>query len=153
MNTKSLIVVLVGISMVLSGVALAALPAPTNLSALVGADTVNFDWDDVTGAAKYSVDVEGTATYWDDVLLAEVTAEVEVSFGTSDRTDGGDMAESYLNVPVDDIAAAIASQLGIAADDVISLDGLAKVKALAPGKGAGSQNNPFSGSVDLDLTF
>jgi hypothetical protein len=134
-------------------VLLAALPAPTGLIVNVdtGAGTVAFDWDDVPGAAKYSVDVEGTVTYWDTILLVEATAEVEVSFGTSDRTDGGDMADSNLTITLDDPAAAIAAQLGIAPGDLISFAGEAKVKALDPGKGAGAQNNPFSAPAALSV--
>jgi hypothetical protein len=150
MNTRRIIVVLMVAC--LPAVLIAALPAPTGLSVTVGSSTVDLDWDDVVGAAKYSVDIEGTVTYT-DAILGEVTADVEVSFGTSDRTDGGDMADSDLTITIDDLALAIATELGISTDDLDSLDGSAKVKALDPGKGAGSQNNPFSDPVELDVTF
>jgi hypothetical protein len=146
MDTKRICTVLMVASLLTPAVALAELPAPENFTV----DTVSipgalvFDWDNVEGAVKYSVDVEGTVTYWDELLLAEAQAEVGLSFGTSDRTDGGLMGDSNLTVAVEDIAAAIAAQLGILPEDVMSLDGCAAVKALAPGKGAGSQNNPFS---------
>ena len=153
MNAKRMIAVLAGICLVVPAVAL-ALDAPTGLSAVVGADTVSLDWDDnVIEAVKYSVDIEGMVTYWDAILLAEATASVEVSFGTSDRTDGGVMGDSDLTIAIDDLAAAIAAELGIPAGDVISLDGIAKVKALDPGKDKGRQNNPFSTPVDLDVVF
>ena len=96
---------------------------------------------------------EDTVTYWDEILGDEATASVEVSFGTSDRTDGGEMGDSDLTIAIDDLAAAIAAELGIVADDVIALDGSAKVKALDPGNGKGRQNNPFSDPTDLDVTF
>jgi len=134
------------VSLLTPAVALAELPVPENFTV----DTVTipgaviFDWHDVEGAVKYSVDVEGTVTYWDALLLVEAQAPVELSFGTSDRTDGGLMGDSNLTVALADIAAAIAAQLGILPEDVISIDGCAAVKALAPGKGAGPQNNPFS---------
>lgn len=153
MKTKRMMVVVAAVALVGPALVL-ALDAPTGLSATVGADSVFFDWDDVPGAVKYSVDVEGVVTYYDALLPGEVQVEVEVSFGTSDRTDGGEMGDSDLTVLIDDIAAAIAAELGIPVGDVLSLDGWAKVKALAPGHGAGSQNNPFSNpSVELDLTF
>jgi len=150
MNTKRLTVVLVSIALVMPAVLLAALPAPTGLVVTVdtGAGTVAFDWEDVADAAKYSVDVKGTVTYtYLNELLEEVqgTAEVEVSFGTSDRTDGGDMIDSNLTITIEDLRAALATALGILPEDVLSLDPAeAKVKALDPGKGAGAQNNPFS---------
>lgn len=153
MKTKRMMVVVAAVALVGPALVL-ALDAPTGLSATVGADSVVFDWDDVPGAVKYSVDVEGVVTYYDALLPGEVQVEVEVSFGTSDRTDGGEMGDSNLTVLIDDIAAAIAAELGIPVEDVLSLDGWAKVKALAPGHGAGSQNSPFSNpSVELDLTF
>jgi hypothetical protein len=157
MNTKRLAAIVVPVSLVIPALVMAALSAPTGLVVTVdaGAGTVNFDWADVVGAVKYSVDVEGMVTYTDTVAIppVEVETEVELSFGTSDRTDGGDMADSDLTVTIEDLAAALAAQLGITADDLISLDASAKVKALAPGKGAGSQNNPFSDPAPLSLTF
>ena len=129
------------------------LPAPTGLTVT----DLSFDWDDVVGAEKYSLDIEGTVRYWvyDEILLVDVEteAEVELSFGTSDRTDGGLMSDSDLTISIDDLAAAIAAQLGVDVGDLISLDGSAAVKALDPGKGHGAQNNPFSSSVDVDVDF
>lgn len=157
MNTKRLAAILVPVSLAIPALVIAALPAPTGLVVNVdtGAGTVGFDWVDVLGAVKYSVDVEGTVTYMNTAAIppVEVETEVELSFGTSDRTDGGDMADADLTITIDDLAAALAAQLGIATDDLISLDASAKVKALAPGKGAGSQNNPFSDPAALSLAF
>lgn len=118
---------------------------------------IGLDWDVVEGAVKYSVGIEGVATYdlydysgLDPVLIEEgVTAEVEVSFGTSDRTDGGEMGDTDLTITLDELAAAIAAELGIPVEDLISIDELTyKVKALAPGKDKGRQNNEFS-SVEV----
>lgn len=152
MNAKRVIALLAGICLVVPAVAL-SLDAPTGLTALVGTDAVSLDWEDVTDAVKYSVDIEGAVTYWDAILPGEVVAPVEVSFGTSDRTDGREMGDSDLTIAIADLAAAIAAELGISPDDVISLDGIAKVKALEPGKDKGRQNNPFSDPVDLDVDF
>ena len=152
MNAKRMIAVLAGICLVVPAVVL-ALDAPINLSVVVGVDAVSLDWDDVTDAVKYSVDIEGAVTYWDAILVAEATVPVEVSFGTSDRTDGGVMGDSHLTITIDDLAAAIAAELGVLPADLTSLDGIAKVKALDPGKDKGRQNNPFSDPVDLDVFF
>ena len=160
MKTKRLILTLTIVSLLMAVPAFALLAAPTNLTVDVdnGAETVDFDWDPVTGAVKYSVDVEGTVTYYDDSAAVEVEAEVEVSFGTSDRTDGGLMGDDDLTITFEELADAIADELGLAPeDDLISLeDATAKVKALDPGKNKGRQNNPFSDpptDFDEDVTF
>jgi hypothetical protein len=157
MNTKKLTVVAMSVALVTP---VLALLAPTGLTVNVdaGAGTVAFDWEDVADAVKYSVDVEGTVTYtYLNELLEEVegTAEVELSFGTSDRTDGGDMIESDLTITFDELLAAIAAALPVPPVQILSLDPAeAKVKALAPGKGAGAQNNPFSDPpVPFSVTF
>jgi len=129
-----------GITLIFGPWAMAAstptLPAPTGLTCIVDADSVNFDWEDVLGANKYSVDVEilisGT---WDEGVI------VKLSFGTSDRTDGGLMGDSYLDVP---FTAFVYDLDGdpLTPPDQLFGDAKAKVKALnPPGK---SQNNPFS---------
>lgn len=129
--------------------ALAALPAPENLTAAVASGDLVLDWDDVAGAAKYSVDLELTVTYATDG--EPQTVEVELSYGTSDRADGGDMADSDLTIPLAIILEDIAAELGVDPSEITSLEavGTAKVKALDPGKGKGRQNNPFSAPVDL----
>lgn len=148
MKVKRIVLVL---TMVLAVSVIAApLPAPTGLTVVVGSTDVALDWDDVTGATKYSVDIEGTVVYLDS---EEVEADIELSFGTSDRTDGGEMGDSYLNISIDDLKDAIALELGISVDDLVSLDAEAKVKALSPGKGKGRQNNPFSLPAECDVTF
>jgi len=150
MKAKRVILMLTVVSLIVA-IPVFALPAPTGLLVNVGVDAVECDWDDVIGAAKYSVDIEGDVTI--DGVIG--TVPVEVSFGTSDRAEG-DMADSDLDIPIDDLAAAIAAELGVAVEDLISLDdAYAKVKALNPGKGNGKQKNPFSDlagpfSVDFD---
>jgi hypothetical protein len=114
-----------------------ALPAPTGLSYTLGADSVNFDWEDVAGATKYSVDVEVLVSgTWDEGVI------VKLSFGTGDRTDGGVMGDSYLNVPLE----AFVYDLNLdGTPDPLYGEARARVKALnPPGKGVQSQNNPFS---------
>jgi hypothetical protein len=123
---------------------LAALAAPLNFTAIVSGDDVVFDWDPVVDATKYSVDIEAEVTV---AALGEET--VELSFGTSDRTDGGDMSDSDLTVPIATILSEIAAELGVDEADIISFDATAKVKALNPGRGKGRQNNPFSNTADF----
>jgi len=140
MKKTILISLIMGITLMFGSWAMAAsaptLPAPTNLTCTVDADSAYFDWDDVSGANKYSVDVEvlisGT---WEEGVI------VELSFGTSDRTDGGLIGDSNLDVPLVDFAYDLDGDPETPLD-VLSGAARAKVKALnPPGK---SQNNPFS---------
>lgn len=121
------------------------LDAPENFTATVSGEDVLFDWDDVEGADKYSVDIEAEVTV--DGVIDPVL--VELSYGTSDRTDGGDMADSDLTVPVSMLLDDIAAELGVPVESILSVDATAKVKALNPGKGNGAQNNPFSDPDDF----
>jgi hypothetical protein len=130
----------------------ASLPAPANLTVDVGPADLDLDWDDVQDAMKYSVDIEGIVTFLDSEDL-EVEADIELSYGTSDRTDGGAMGDSDLNILIEDLADAIALELGISVDDLLWLDAEAKVKALAPGKNKGRQNNPFSDPYEFSVDF
>jgi hypothetical protein len=156
MNARRFIVVVMVAC--LPVVLLAALDAPTGLT-VSGDDPIELEWNPVADAAKYSVDIEGLVTYWTTILVDdeevpfEAQAEVGVSFGTSDRTDGLEMSEPSLTISIEALADAIADALGVDAGDLVSLDGSAKVKALDPGKGKGPQNNPFSDPVDLDVDF
>jgi hypothetical protein len=118
--------------------AMALLDAPTGLNCTVEAEGVYFDWDDVAEAVKYSVDVELPVDPDGDGTPDMI---VELSFGTSDRTDGGLMGESNLYVPLTEFVYDLDGD-GIA--DPLSGLASGKVKALAPGKGKGRQNNPFS---------
>lgn len=107
---------------------------PTNLACTADDDSVYFEWDAVDGATKYSVDVE--------VLISGIWEEgviVKLSFGTSDRTDGGLMGDPNLDVLFSEFLYDLDGD-GIL--DPVYGDAKAKVKALnPPGK---SQNNPFS---------
>ncbi len=155
MNTRRFSIVLMVVCLPIA--LLAALPAPTGLTVTAGETGVALDWDDVEGATKYSVDLEGTVnyTYWDETLGTEVpaTADAEISFGTSDRTDDALMSDSNLTITLDELAAALAARLGVDTSEVVSFEGSAKVKALNPGKGNGPQNNPFSDSAAVSVTF
>ena len=150
MKVKRVMLIL---TMVLAVSVIAApLPAPENLTVDVSPTELALDWDDVEEAVKYSVDIEGTVVYLDSEDQ-EVEADIELSFGTSDRTDGGAMGDSDLTILIDDLADAIASELGISVDDLVWLEAEAKIKALAPGKNKGRQNNPFSDQEGFSVDF
>lgn len=110
------------------------------------------DWTDVPGARKYSVDIEGTVTYIDPCSQTEQNIEVELSFGTSDRTDGGSMQDSDLIIYISEMDyAVIYAMFDHGIDPTVLRDltswqlvGMAKVKGLNPGKGSGRQNHQFS---------
>ena len=138
-KTVSLLVVLC-----VAATVLAALVAPQSFTATVVGDSADFTWDPVEGATKYSVDIEAVVTI---AVLGDAT--VELSYGTSDRTDGGDMSDPNLTVPIATILSDIAAELGVEVADIVSFDASAKVKALNPGKGKGRQNNPFSSPDDF----
>lgn len=121
------------------------LPAPQITVAVLsyGLDTSLY-WEAVIGAEKYSVDIEGLAIFNDGDLvdgdgdgepLDPEMLEVTVSFSTTDTS---------LTVTLEELAEAIAAELGIPVEDVLALDETVyKVKALAPGNGKGRQNNEF----------
>ena len=139
MKKAILISFMVGIAVMLGSSAMAQnLQAPANLGCSIVDQSVCFDWDDVTGAVKYSVDVEVPVDTDGDGVADMI---VELSFGTSDRTDGGYMGDSYLYVPLTEFVYDIDDD-GVL--DQLSGSATAKVKALNPGKGKGRQNNPFS---------
>jgi hypothetical protein len=125
--------------------AMALLDAPTGLTCSVVDEGVYFDWEDVADAVKYSVDVEVPVDLDGDGTPDMI---VELSFGTSDRTDDGLMEDSNLYVPLTEFVYDLDGD-GIA--DPLSGLATGKVKALAPGKGKGRQNNPFSTSCELIL--
>jgi len=103
------------------------------------------------------VDVDATVTYTTNDGT-EHTATVDLSYGTSDRTDGAPMDQSDLTVAqsaiIDDVFAALAVQ-GVDVTLIVDLaiDASARVKALNPGKGKGRQNNPFSDPATFALTW
>lgn len=118
------------------------LPAPTNLTCPVVDGTIAADWDDVEGAVKYSVDV--VAAY-DTDGDGEPDEIAEFSFGTSDRTDGGDIGDSDLMIAVADLVVGVDTD-GDGVEDIFfdPVAAMLRVKALDPGKGKGRQNHPFS---------
>jgi len=162
MKTRSTLVALAAVSLLMATPVLAALPAPTGLTVTVPDDVV-LDWDDVIGATKYSVDLEGTVTfdYFDGTgLIQNATLDVELSFGTSDRTDGGEIGDSDLTIAKADLELALISAiqdaLALPPTNLVAVgdfDGEAKVKALNPGKGNGKQNNPFSDPFAFVVAF
>ena len=115
-----------------------ALEAPQNFTCQIVDNNVCFDWDDVIGAAKYSIDVEVPVYAEDPEVPAMV---IEFSFGTSDRTDGGLRGDSNLCVPISEFVYDMNDDGTL---EQLSGEGTSKVKALAPGKMSGRQNNPFS---------
>ncbi|OGP93417.1 MAG: hypothetical protein A2156_12720 [Deltaproteobacteria bacterium RBG_16_48_10] len=140
MKKTILISLIAGITLMFGSWAMATstptLPAPTGLTCIPDGDSVPFDWDDVIGAKKYSVDVEVLIDgIWDEGII------VKLSFGTSDRTDGGLMGDSDLDVLFTDFVYDIDND-PLTPPDQLSGEARAKVKALnPPGK---SQNNPFT---------
>jgi len=73
------------------------LAAPANVSCSGDGTNLDVEWDDVTGATKYSVVViAGYDTDGDTV----VDTSVEFDFGTSDRTDGNPISDSDLTIPL-----------------------------------------------------
>ena len=132
MNIKLSFLTLCLVGLLVAVPALGLGPA-LNFTAMVDGDHVDFDWDDVVGAVKYSVNIAIDVTY--DVGGGPLQAEVEVSFGTSDRTEG-DMGDSDLAVTQSDIVDAVLSALagqGITGVTDLTLDATATVKALKPG--------------------
>ena len=146
MKKAILISFMVGIAVMLGSSAM-ALDAPTEFTCSIIDETVYFDWTDVADADKYSVDVE-VPVDTSDPLDGVADMIVELSFGTSDRTDGGDMGDSDLYVPLAEFVYDID---GDGVLDQLSGTATAKVKALNPGKGKGRQNNPFSTECTFTL--
>jgi hypothetical protein len=103
--------------------------------------------------AKYSVDIEVPVDVDNDGLEDMI---VELSFGTSDRTDGLAMSEPNLCVPLSELVYDYDLDGNGIIEEIeqgIPLTGTAsaKVKALGPGKGKGRQNNSFSLPCTFDL--
>jgi len=118
------------------------LPPPTTVTCSVSGTDMVADWDDVTDAKKYAVDViAGYDTNGDGVV--DVTRDFD--FGTGDRTDGAPMSQSDLTIPL----SALSSSFDTDGDGVpdVTLDPVSvdmRVKALHPGRGQGRQNGEFS---------
>ena len=145
MKKAILISFMVGIAVMLGSSAMAQnLQAPANLGCSIVDQSVCFDWDDVAGADKYSVDVDVEVDTDGEVMT------VELSFGTSDRIDGKEMGVSDLCVPLTEFVYDIDGVL-LTEPEQLYGHAYAKVKALAPGRGQGRQNNPFSNTCEFDL--
>ena len=116
------------------------LPAQNNLTATLYPDSICFSWESVDGAVKYSLDVDV------DVDGDSIT-DAEFSFGTTDRTDGGEPSDPNLCVPFTDF---VFDLKGDGTIDQVFGTAYVKVKALNPGNG-GRQNNAFLAEVDSSL--
>ena len=110
-------------------------------------DAMCFSWDPVTGADKYSIDIEVEVDSDDDGVN---DMPVELSFGTGDRTDGEDPTVTKLCVPLTDLVFDI-DENGEA--EQLYGEFSAKVKALNPGKGRGRQNHRFSDTKPCGFTL
>ena len=175
---KRTILMLTVISLLVAGIALAKPPGslgpPTLESIILTTATIDevpdvdvffLDWTDVEGADKYSVDVTAmavgdTGEVDEDENPILIDIELQASFGTSDRLDGGVMSDSNLNIPVEDVEALVAALQAyidylIGEGLIVSADPIevsAKVKALDPSdKPTKRQNNPFSNSLPVPM--
>lgn len=125
------------------------LEAPTGVTCEVVDDTIAADWDDVDGAVKYSVDVVAAYDIDGDGEPDEIA---EFSFGTSDRTDDGEIGDSDLTIALADLVVGVDSD-GDGVEDTFfdPVAAMLKVKALDPGRGRGPQNHPFSEWCVIEL--
>jgi len=132
--------------------AVGILPAPEGFVAFISGDTLHTEWLAVEGAAKYSVNV--AADYdTDGDTIADIS--VDFDFGTSDRTDGYLMGDTFLDIPVAELVLWIDSNVDGIEDpgevfEPVSIK--ARVKALDPGKLKGRQDNLFC-AFDEDMTI
>ncbi|MDH3930272.1 MAG: hypothetical protein OEV22_20270 [Deltaproteobacteria bacterium] len=113
-----------------------SVPQPENLTCIVGAGLVTFDWNDVTEAVKYSLDVDVEVDSDGD---GENDMTVEFSVST---------VESLVNIAITDFVYDID---GDGSPDQLTGPATAKVKGLDPGKGKGRQNNLFSLPCEFNL--
>lgn len=160
MKKITLCVLLFGISVMCWTPAMAKkdfgdLDPPQILSAAIENDEFCVEWEAVSGAVKYSVDVDvNVDEYFDDDGILQTV--VKFSFGTGDQTDP---AAPNLCVPLADFTRTVYDENG---DPIIDENGdpvieqvsgtaHVKVKALNPGKGKGRQNNKFSDVLDSSL--
>jgi len=115
--------------------------APTNLT--VNTDslpTVACDWDDVTGAVKYSVELEALVTYEVEVeqgVFEDVVVEVTVEIGTP--------TDSSIEFDMGELIEALELAVGLPMDEWESSEAVVKVKGLDPSlPETKRQNNPFA---------
>ena len=160
MKKITLCVLLFGISVMCWTPAIAKkdfgdLDPPSILSAAIVDDAFCVTWEAVSGAVKYSVDVDvNVDEYFDDEGILQTV--VEFSFGTGDQTDP---AAPNLCVPLADFTRytydengdPILDENGDPVTEQVSGTAHVKVKALNPGKGKGRQNHKFSEELDSSL--
>jgi hypothetical protein len=127
---------------------------------LVDDDTsVKFDWEDVTEAEKYCLNICGMVLV-DGLIEDEPVEDVEIEwcvcFGTSDWNE--DMSASEITIPLEDLHLAIFAAIdeaiadaGIVEAEYTLEEMCAKVKGLDPHAETGKkrQNNEFSEPLDL----
>ena len=145
---SSVVALFLGVAMAfgLPGFAMANhLTAPTGLFCPVNAGTIEADWDDLSGATKYSVGI--VATYDPNGTPGDPTDDtsLDFDFGTGDRTDGAPINQSDLDI----LLSALAVDFGSGA--IAPYDVQVRVKGLHPGRYQGRQNNPFSGFCVVNL--
>jgi hypothetical protein len=157
MKKAMMYTLMVGISVIVCAAAMAkketrALPAPGNFACTPSdlsddgvVESMCFIWNPVDGADKYSIDVEVEVDTDGDGVSDR---NIELSFGTGDRTDGEDPSLPKLCVPLTEFVFDIDDD---EVNDQLYGTFTAKVKALNPGKGRGRQNHPFSAPFGFEL--
>lgn len=141
--SSSLLAILATVS-VLPGIANAkshpTLTVPSCLTTTNDGTTIVADWSNVPDATKYSVEFVGS--YTDPVALVTVTQDFDY--------DTVAPASGIPTVSVPDADFTIAGSCGDITTCPLSPDTLSvHVKGLNPPVRGGSQNNPFTGFVDL----
>jgi hypothetical protein len=126
--------------------AIGSLAAPTGFTATLVDEVIKADWDDVTGAAKYSVNI---VAEYDTNGDGAADMSVDFDFGTGDRTDGLPMSASSLDIPLAELEHMIDVNNDGVDEAFMPVKAQARVKALNPGKGKGRQDNPFCGFVTI----
>ena len=111
------------------------LTAPTTVTCGNDGTTVSADWDDLTGAVKYSAEFLVSYDTDGDTSTVEATLTFEQSTFTSD-----------VNVLLSNLAAD--TNLDTVPDTIVKVE--VRVKGLHPGKDQGRQNNPFSGLIECE---
>ncbi len=132
MKKVTLISLVVGIGLMFTSWAM-ALDTPYGLNCSVDEGLVTFNWADVADATKYSIDVDAE---YDTNHDGTVDLTLEWSFGSNGPDSQFSIPLSNLNYNVADTTGNVTSYSPVRWK--------AKVKALAPGKKMGPQNNPFS---------
>jgi len=143
-----------------------ALPAPNNVTATAYPDKICLAWDAVDGAGRYALDFDVNVDRDGDSFADTV---VQLSFGTLDRSDGGEPSDPNICVPLTDFVfdidgdGALDQIFGTARVKVKALKSgkhkgrknkalRVKVKDLNPGKKKGRQKNAFSVGVETPPT-